>query len=557
MKAATCFSGIGAPEIAGPEYDWVWHAEIEKFPSAVMRARHPESVNLGDVLAPDFIDRAKELGPLNLMAGGPPCQAFSFAGLRGSLGDARGNLTLRWVQILHAIRPLNAITENVPGWLSTDDNAFGCFLGAIVGSDAPLLPPGGGGWPRVGMVAGPLGRSAWRVFDAQYFGLAQRRERVFVVSDFGEGADPAAVLFERQSLSGNHPPRREAGQGTAPTLSARTKGGGGLGTDFELDGGLIPDVPSFVADVAGTLPAGGNSTGGDRPPGMGQETADSFLVAHTLRGEGFDASEDGTGRGIPLVGEYVPIISSALKSRDYKGPSSDGDGDGAPLVASYAIQAGALRENPESGPDGIGVQADLAYTVEARAEVQAVAFSCKDSGNDATSDLAPTLRSMNNANGNANAGGQMAVAYGLSPDTFDRDGEGAGGLAAERSGLGVEEELAYALRAKRAGGVTVAGEDSTQWAVRRLTALECERLQGFPESYTLIEYGSRRSVEEDEAEYLRAQGAVVDLANDGKLRTNFAADGPRYKALGNSWAKNCGRWIIARIVKFQNAGISQ
>src|SRR3546814_10626019 len=90
------------------------------------------------------------------------------------------------------------------------------------------------------MVAGPRARAAWRVFDAQYFGVAQRRRRVFVVADFGEGADPAAVLFERKGMSGNTPPRREAGQGTAGTISARTQGGGGLGTDFELGGGLQP-----------------------------------------------------------------------------------------------------------------------------------------------------------------------------------------------------------------------------------------------------------------------------------------------------------------------------
>src|SRR3546814_3230733 len=90
------------------------------------------------------------------------------------------------------------------------------------------------------MVAGPRARAAWRVFDAQYFGVAQRRRRVFVVADFGEGADPAAVLSERKGMSGNTPPRREAGQGTAGPISARTQGGGGHGTDFALGGGLQP-----------------------------------------------------------------------------------------------------------------------------------------------------------------------------------------------------------------------------------------------------------------------------------------------------------------------------
>ena len=249
MRGATCFSGIGAPEMGLPECNWIWHAEIEPFPSAVMAARHPTSVNLGDVLAADFIERALAMGPLDIMAGGPPCQGFSIAGLRGGLSDPRGNLTLRWVQILHAIQPRNAITENVLGWLSMPDNAFGCFLAGLVGADDALSCPTGGSWPGVGMVAGPRARAAWRILDAQYFGVAQRRRRVFVVADFGNGADPAEILFERASGEGNFAPRREAGKDPAPTLAARTKGGGGLGTDFGCDGGLV------CADIAPTLNA--------------------------------------------------------------------------------------------------------------------------------------------------------------------------------------------------------------------------------------------------------------------------------------------------------------
>jgi DNA (cytosine-5)-methyltransferase 1 len=176
ISGATCFSGIGAPETAAPWIDWLWSAEIEAFPTAALAERHPESLNLGDVLANNFLDRAAALGPVSVLVGGPPCQAFSVAGLRQSLSDARGNLSLRWVQIIHAIGPVCSLTENVPGWLSTDDNAFGCFLGALVGSDDALCSPlDGGRWPRAGMVAGPRARAAWRVLDAQYFGVARRR----------------------------------------------------------------------------------------------------------------------------------------------------------------------------------------------------------------------------------------------------------------------------------------------------------------------------------------------------------------------------------------------
>jgi DNA (cytosine-5)-methyltransferase 1 len=244
------FSGIGGAELALPEAEWLWCAEIEAFPSDVLAQRFGHA-NLGDVLAPDFIDRAKALGPLDLLCGGPPCQAFSVAGNRLSMADPRGNLSLRFVQVAHAIRPRNLLVENVPGWLNTPDNAFGCFLGAIVGGDGPIACPTDGSWPRSGMVAGPAGKVAWRVLDAQYAGLAQRRERVFAVVDFGEGADPAAVLFEPKGLLGDSPPRREAGEGVTGTLSAGTDGGGGLGTDFECQGGLTPET--HCHDVAPTL----------------------------------------------------------------------------------------------------------------------------------------------------------------------------------------------------------------------------------------------------------------------------------------------------------------
>ncbi len=484
MRAATCFSGIGAPEMGLPECDWVWHAEIEPFPSAVMAERHPESANLGDVLAADFIDRAKAMGPLDIMAGGPPCQAFSVAGNRGGMSDARGNLTLRWVQILHAIQPRNAITENVPGWLSMPDNAFGCFLAGLVGADDALCSPlDGGKWPGVGMVAGPRARTAWRILDAQYFGVAQRRRRVFVVADFGNGADPAQVLFERAGLSGNPAPRREtreiSSRDIAPSLRARS------------NASHRDDSDTYVADIAPTLDSqfgskmGQNNQhingGGDCSlPAVAmclnhgaQQRLDptfetliptnrcGFDVAHSLRAEGFDASEDGTGRGTPIV----PVV---YRTSGNCGAWATGDRTDAltqstdPNSHVVAIQAGALRENPNSGPDGIGVQEDLAYTIEARAEVQAVAFAQNQRDEVRTMDVA----------------GALAAEPGMKQQTYVNDA----------------------------------------WAVRRLTVRECERLQGFPDDFTAITY-----------------------------RGKPAADGPRYKALGNSWAVPCGRWILNRI----------
>src|SRR5690606_29349297 len=144
----------------------------------------------------------------------------------------------------------------VPGALSTRDNAFGCFLGALVGAEAALVPGRGQKWTDAGLVVGPKRTAAWRVLDAQHFGLAQRRRRVFVVASAGDGRHPAEVLLEFKGVRRDSEAGRETGQDVTGTLSARTQGGGGLGTDFECQGGVVAHVP----DVSMTLKAKGNDS---------------------------------------------------------------------------------------------------------------------------------------------------------------------------------------------------------------------------------------------------------------------------------------------------------
>ncbi len=584
LRFLSVCSGIEAASVAWHPLGWrpVAFSEIEKFPSAVLAHHYPDVPNLGD-----FTKIATTtLGQVDILCGGTPCQAFSVAGLRQSLDDARGNLSLEFVRLAHELAGLgdtagnglrNVVWENVVGVLSTKDNAFGCFLAGLVGADDALIPslrPADGKssrhwkwrkggrypvldddgeetgeyvtrepwhaltWPNAGLVAGPKGRAAWRIQDAQYHGLAQRRRRVLVVADFGNGADPAQVLFELDGVQRHSAPSREAGQNVAPTISARTKGGGGLGTDFDLDGGVIeatyaPEIARCVAtregssqdyetttmvavDVAPTMRAGGNRTGGDRPYGTDVDTCDSLAMVH-------------------------------------------------------AIQAGALRTNPNSGPDGVGVQADIAYTLEARAEVQAVsyrvagdgaaydegdktaplttgtdqnanviAFSAKDYGGDASFNISPTLRAGGHSGSHANAGVMPAIA--LTVALRGREG----GATAELGG-----EVATALRASSGGGdkphvlaaigtdvfngrltgdvaatmgtrgssTNASGPTVLTSAVRRLTPTECERLQGFPDGYTDIPWRGKPT----------------------------SPDGPRYKALGNSWAVPKFVWLGRRI----------
>ena len=234
-------SGLGSAELIAAELSWhsVGVSEIEKFPSAILAYRFPDVPNLGDMTKIDVA----ALPAVDVLCGGTPCQAFSVAGKRLSLADARGNLSLAFTVLAHELARShglrNCLWENVPGVLNTPDNAFGCFLAALIGADAPLRQPAGEGWNRAGMASGPRARLAWRIFDAQYFGLAQRRERVFLVADFGDGADPAKVLFERQGLRGNSPPRREKGKGIAAPIASGSRGSSGYRNDADTTDNLI------------------------------------------------------------------------------------------------------------------------------------------------------------------------------------------------------------------------------------------------------------------------------------------------------------------------------
>ena len=200
-----------------------WLAEVDKFPSAVLAHHYPDTVNLGDMTKlPKMVSEGAIYAP-DVLVGGTPCQAFSIAGMRGGLSDERGVLTIKYVELADAIDDIRSnrgepesiiVWENVLGVLSSKDNAFGCFLGALAGEDCELQPTGKR-WTNAGCVYGPKRAIAWRVLDAQYFGLAQRRKRVFLVASARDGFDPAKVLFEFDSVRRDSAPRREKGESAA------------------------------------------------------------------------------------------------------------------------------------------------------------------------------------------------------------------------------------------------------------------------------------------------------------------------------------------------------
>lgn len=251
-------SGIEAATFAWEPLGWkaAWFSEIEAFPSAVLAERWPEVVNLGDMTKIAAAVRAGDVQAPDVMVGGTPCQAFSIAGLRNGLADARGQLTLSYVELANAIDDKRIergeeeaifVWENVPGVLTSHDNAFGCFLAGLAGESSELHPSGGK-WTHSGCVYGPQRAIAWIVKDAQYFGVAQRRKRVFVVASARKGFDPGQVLFESEGVRRDTPPSREP-QTAVAALTAR-----GVGTCGADDN---------QAQAGHLLAFGGGNTGGN------------------------------------------------------------------------------------------------------------------------------------------------------------------------------------------------------------------------------------------------------------------------------------------------------
>jgi DNA (cytosine-5)-methyltransferase 1 len=339
-------SGIEAATVAWHPLGWraSFVSEIEAFPRAVLTHRWPEIPLHGDFTT----IQAGDYDPIDLLVGGTPCQSFSVAGLRGGLADDRGNLALEFLRLADRLRPRWLVWENVPGVLSS---AGGRDFGAILGGLVEL----GYGF-------------AYRVLDAQFFGVAQRRRRVFVVGHLGDWRRAAAVLFERDCLSGNPAPRREKGPGVA-ALTANGVGTCGAGDNQGQAGHLIAFGCNNTAgpiDIATAVNAHGGACGR-------MDFESETFVAHSLRGEGFDASEDGTGRGVPLI----PVTYSIMpqnSGKDYKarpvdatrGQDQNGLGIGEPGAPMFTLDQGsqhgvafALRGReggamPEIGGDQVG-----------------------------------------------------------------------------------------------------------------------------------------------------------------------------------------------------------
>ena len=457
MKYLSVCSGIEAATVAWHPLGWeaVAYSEIEKFPSEVLSHHYPNTPNVGDMTK--FKEWNLESN-VDLFVGGTPCQSFSVAGLRKGLDDPRGNLMLTYLAIADKYRPRWLVWENVPGVLSSNGGKdFGTFLGGL----------------------GELGYGfAYRVLDAQYFGVAQRRRRVFVVGYLGDWRPAAAVLFERHSLSGNPAPSRQKGQEVAATIAAR----------FGNSRNNHEECVTWPAEISSTL----DTTFGTK--------------------QGLENQHVNAGCPMFVPSQPIALAENTIGRQPENGGNGDGFTDGGPMYTLNATGVHGVAQpiffEPRS-PDGVpriysvdGVSPTLNTMQGGNTQPCITHVINKPTIVHGTQD--PCVSDIAFAQGRNNGGENVLI----QPVGFDAYNNDITGEVSKTIDTGSDYHHVPNL-----------------WqgmAVRRLTPVECERLQGFPDNYT-------------------------DIQSKGKQ----TPDGPRYKALGNSMAVPVMRWIGERIQKFE------
>jgi len=459
LKYLSVCSGIEAATVAWHSLGWdaAGFSEIEKFPSEVLKHHYPTVTNFGDMT------KYKEwnLGTIELLVGGTPCQSFSVAGLRKGLEDPRGNLMLTYCGLLDKFKPKWFVWENVPGVLSSAGGRdFGSFLGAV----AEL----GYGW-------------AYRVLDAQYFGVAQRRRRVFVVGCLGDWESAAKVLFEPESLSGHPAPSRKQRKEIAGTITARF----GASRNNHEECVVYENHPSdarikLMGEVCQTITSKWGTGGGNTP--FVQAIA---LAENTI---GRQPQNGGNGDGFTEGGPMYTLNATGVHGIAYSFDS----------LASNSMKS----KNPDSGCRQVDLSKTLDTTVPDPSKNQGGLgiVQAFDTYNHTLSDVNQTIKS-------PQGGVNESIGTVFQPTVLMDQGGSVMNV--------LEDGTVGTLRRETHGHEPSIIQNM---AVRRLTPVECERLQGFPDNYT-------------------------DIKPKGK----DTPDGSRYKALGNSMAVPVMAWIGKRI----------
>ena len=439
-----------AASVAWEPLGWkaVGFSEIEPCPCAVLKHRFPNTPNYGSLteyqswpLGPDSID---------LLVGGTPCQSFSVAGLRKGLADPRGNLALVFLGLADKLKPRWIVWENVPGVLSSDGGRdFGSFLGA--------LEQLGYGW-------------AYRVLDAQHFGVPQRRRRVFVVASLGGRDVAASVLLKPESVCWDPATRRKKGQATAADAGAGVEAGSPIGVDFRHE--------RFERDgTVGTIQS--KSTGGyslNYAPGVAIPFRKSKRACSTTDNERVEAE----ALAITFQPGNLRREAGADPSTTTTTTLKASAGDQMPHVA---YPAAGFKWHQGSQAGSIGYQDQVSPTITTDKSPGVIHPVVPLDGMNLLSRLGPCGE--NHSIQNFTPGDPMF--------TLKKGGDQHGVL--------------------------------TPMAVRRLTPMECERLQGFPDNWSQIPW----------------KGKPADQCPDG----------PRYKCAGNSMAVPVMRWIGEQIARVE------
>jgi DNA (cytosine-5)-methyltransferase 1 len=531
-------SGMEAASVAWHPLGWtpVGFSEIEPFPCAILKHRFPNTTNHGSLT--EYKSWPLEPGTIDLLVGGTPCQSFSVAGLRKGLEDPRGNLALVFLGLADKLKPRWIVWENVPGVLSSAGGRdFGSFLGALV----------------------ELGYGfAYRVLDAQHFGVPQRRRRVFVVACLGDWRAPAEVLLEPDCVRRDIKKGRAKGKGVAAsaeggagasgmqttvgTLCADTHPGAYSGQDA-YSGRLIPAIKSmpeknrfpavlqpigvdfrhtrFEKDgTVGTIQS--KSIGGyslNYAPGVAIPYRKSKRACSTTDNEtwvegdtsntlnNFDLGDTRTTHAIVTCSDVSPtVVSGAPFART---------GNERVECEAFIVQASELPLR------GQITEKDVCPTLTAGAKqgdtdplaVQPLAF---DGYNQTLSDTSQTMRT----GSDCDKMGMVLEPRGVIPTLTAEAKQGDQSPYVCAPTLTASNDPS---RSPQSSEVTqqIAAVYQASMAVRRLTPIECERLQGFPDNWSRISW----------------KGKPEDQCPDG----------PRYKACGNSMAVPVMRWIGERI----------
>lgn len=480
FRYVSIFSGVEAASLAWEPLGWepMAFSEIEPFPCAVLAERWPDVPNLGDITKIDWKEEID--GAIDLVVGGSPCQSFSVAGKREGLKGASG-LMFEYIRCVQELRPRWFLWENVPGALTSEDGgAFGQLLREM----------------------DELGYSlAWRVLDAQFFGVAQRRRRLFLVGHLG-AESPAEVLFEPDCLSGNPQSSREKRKELASRAGRSAACAG-----FKYSAAPRANTIGYAEEQANTL------------------TADWHAPAVLpLRGNMIGRTDSADRQGMAMS-QYGTEIAGCLTARGDSSPCAD---RGQNIVCMTGTQAHCHISNEIAGCLTAHMGKDDAPVV--------VGGAISENAAKEAFGFAQNTRNEVRIVGDGTLSGALAARPGMKQTTFvctgstcsineqiaTRDKKLGCGMGL---GVGADGDPAFTLLENHPHMVASEIGDKpagvTPMLVRRLTPLECERLQGFPDEHTLITWKGKPAEE--------------------------CPDGPRYKAIGNSMAVPVMRWIGRRI----------